>query len=140
MTILEFMKFSNEDGFDIADEIFDWCDYFAINTITTEKDSYDVVMMYFANNIEMVNYRKGWYSSCKISEFIQKHRKAFDEFMRTTNNEHYQPSDEVSIDDEEFYDLYLMTFQNLIDGNYSDSDYERLYDLLLKYFIDEAML
>lgn len=133
MTIYEFMKFSDKDGFDIADEIFDWANYFGIDLHNTEKDSYDVVMVYFANNIEMVCYRENWYSSCKVSEFIQKHRKAFDEFMRTTNNESYQPKEDVTIDDEEFYDLYLMTFESLINGNYAEEDYEWLYDLLLKY-------
>lgn len=133
MTILEFMKFSNKDGFDIADEIFDWATYFGADLHDTTNDSYNVVMVYFANEIEMVNFREEWYSCCKVSEFIQSHRKVFDEFMRMANNEYFQPNDEVTIDDEEFYDLYLATFENLINGNYAEDDYELLYDLLLKY-------
>lgn len=133
MKIYEFMKFANSDGFDIADEIFDWCNFFGVDLHKQANSSYDVVMVYFANNIEMVNYRENWYSCCKVSEFIQSHRKAFDKFMRMVNNEQYQPDDTVTIDDEEFYDLYLMTFENLINGNYAEKDYELLYDLLLEY-------
>ena len=133
MTIYEFMKFSNKDGFDIADEIFDWATYFGVDLYDTTNDSYNVLMVYFANEIEMVNYQENWYSCCKVSEFIQKHRKAFDLFMKEVNNEYYQPNDEVTIDDEEFCDLYLATFESLVCGNYADKDYELLYDLLLKY-------
>ena len=133
MKIYEFMKFTNKWGFDIGDETFDWGNYFEVDHYSLEKDSYDVLMVYFANNIEMVNYTEDWYSCCKVSEFIQSHRQAFDKFMVECNNEHYQPNNEVSMDDEEFYDLYLMTFENLINGNYADEDYELLYDLLLEY-------
>lgn len=133
MTIYEFMQFSNKWGFDISDEVFDWGNYFDVNHYSLEKDSYDVLMIYFANNIEMVKYREDWYSCCKVSEFIQAHRQAFDKFMVECNNERYQPNDEVSMDDEEFYDLYLMTFENLINGNYADEDYELLYNLLLEF-------
>ena len=132
MKIYDFMKFSDIDGFDIADEIFDWGTHFCIDMHNVAKDSYDVVMTYFANNIEMVNYRQEWYSSCKVSEFIQSHRKAFDKFMRMVNNENYQPNDEITIDDEEFCDLYLSTFESLVCGNYAEEDYELLYELLLE--------
>ena len=51
MKIYEFMKFSNKWGFDIGDDVFDWGSYFEINNYSLTKDSYDVVMVYFANNI-----------------------------------------------------------------------------------------
>lgn len=133
MTIYEFMIFSNKDGFDISDEIFDWATYFGADLHNTTNDSYNVLMVYFANEIEMVNYQENWYSCCKVSEFIQKHKKAFDMFMKEVNNERFQPDDEVTIDDEEFCDLYLSTFESLVCGNYADEDYELLYDLLLTY-------
>ena len=132
MKIYEFMKFSNKWGFDIGDEIFDWGNYFEVDNYNTSKDSYDTLMVYFANNIEMVNYNEDWYSCCKISEFIQAHRKAFDKFMVECNNKYYQPNDKVSMDDEEFFDLYISTFANLINGNYAVEDYELLYELLLE--------
>ena len=132
MKIYEFMKFSNKWGFDIGDEIFDWGNYFEIDNYSLTKDSYDVVMVYFANNIEMINYNEDWYSCCKVSEFIQSHRKAFDKFMEKCNSKYYQPNDKVTMDDEEFYDLYINTFANLINGNYAEEDYELLYDLLLE--------
>jgi hypothetical protein len=134
MKIYEFMKFSNKWGFDISDEIFDWGNYFEVdNNLTLQKaDFYDIVMVYFANNIEMVNYNEDWYSCCKVSEFIQKHRKAFDKFMEDCNSEYYKPNENVTIDDEEFFDLYISTFANLINGNYAEEDYELLYDLLIE--------
>ena len=132
MTIYEFMKFSNKDGFDISDEIFDWATYFGADLHDTTNDSYNVVMVYFANEIEMVNYNENWYSCCKVSEFIQAHRKAFDKFMKECNNKNYQPNEKITMDDEEFCDLYLSTFENLVCGNYADEDYELLYELLLE--------
>ena len=96
-------------------------------------DGMEVYACYFANEIEMVNYKENWYSCCKVSEFIQKHRMAFDKFMKEVNNERYQPDDKVTIDDEEFCDLYLITFESLVCGNYADKDYELLYELLLTY-------
>lgn len=132
MTIYEFMKFSNKDGFDIGDEIFDWATYFGADLHDTTNDSYNVVMVYFANEIEMVNYNEDWYSCCKVSEFIQSHRKAFDKFMVKCNNKNYQPNDKITMDDEEFCDLYLSTFESLVCGNYADEDYELLYELLLE--------
>ena len=131
MKIYEFMKFSNKWGFDIGDETFDWGTYFEIDNTTT--DSYDVLMVYFANNIEMLNYKENWYSCCKVSEFIQEHRMAFNKFMEKCNNEYYQPNDEVTMDDEEFFDLYINTFANLVNGNYAEEDYELMYELLLEY-------
>ena len=133
MTIYEFMKFSDKDGFDITDEIFDWATYFGADLHDTTNDSYNVVMVYFANEIEMVNYKENCYSCCKVSEYIQKHRMAFDKFMKQANNSACQPDDEVTIDDEEFCDLYLSTFESLVCGNYADEDYELLYELLLTY-------
>lgn len=132
MTIYEFMKFSDKDGFDISDEIFDWGTYFGIDLHSFAQDSYDVVMVYFANHIEMVQYREGWYSCCKVSEFIQAHRQAFDKFMTAANSEHYQPNDKITIDDEEFCDIYISTFESLVCGNYADEDYELLFDLLME--------
>ena len=132
MKIYEFMKFSNKWGFDIGDEVFDWGNYFEVNDGLSSEDFYDVVMVYFANNIEMVNYNEDWYSCCKVSEFIQSHRKAFDKFMEKCNSKYYQPNDKVTMDDEEFYDLYINTFVNLINGNYAEEDYELLYELLLE--------
>ena len=132
MKIYEFMKFSNKWGFDIGDEVFDWGNYFEVDNYSMEKDSYDILMVFFANNIEMLNYNEDWYSCCKVSEFIQSHRKAFDKFMEKCNSEYYQPNDKVTMDDEEFYDLYINTFANLINGNYAEEDYELLYDLLLE--------
>ena len=52
--------------------------------------------------------------------------------MRECNSEYYQPNDKVTMDDEEFYDLYINTFANLINGYYDEEDYELLYDLLIE--------
>lgn len=131
MTIYEFMRFSNEEGFDICDQTFDWGNYFGLDFELKEKDIYEMVMEYFARNIEMVNYQKEWFSVCKVSEFIQAHRKAFDMFMKECNGESHQPNSSVSMEDEEFYWLYLATFESLINGNYSDDDYKLLLSLML---------
>lgn len=136
-TLLDAIKFVG-DGFDIGDDIFDWGNYFeCYSDIKDCKDAYDKVQYVLAKNIEFVKYQKDWYSTCKITQFIEKYIDMFNDFLNEVWREEYQPryfEKQYTSDDEEFYDIYLESmFSGLINGNYSESDYELLLKLMYKY-------
>lgn len=138
MKLIEFMEFSDNYGFDITDDIWDWGNYFETprNFKECENDYYNLLMWHFANNIEIVKYQEDWYSICKVSEFIYKNIKAFNKFMNEENREGYRPNEYEEIesaDDGLMVDIYLPTFENLINGNYSDDGYKKICEYLINY-------
>lgn len=131
MTIYEMFLFCEIDGTDIADDVYDWVNYFGCCMDKSKsKDAYDKCMRYFATHIEVSNYRPKWYSNAFVSEFIHKNIDAFTKFMNENNITGFRPCEYDEIDDELFYDLYMNTFGSLINGNYSDSQYAELLKLL----------
>lgn len=137
ITLYETLRLKDFDGFDIADDIFDWGNYFECGeSLEKSEDYYDKLMVLFALNIEVVKYQENWYTICKVAEFISKHSKAFTKFMNENNREDYQPKnykgEKITLDNDLFYDLYIMTFESLINGNYCESQYKELYELLTK--------
>ena len=134
-TLKEALEFVG-DGFDIADDIFDWGNYFGYNE--KSNDCYDKVLDFMAEHIEFVKYQKEWYSICKITDFIVKYQKQFDKFLNEVYKKEYTPKylcekydiPRISEDDELFYDIYFEMFSSLINGNFSDNNYELLYKIL----------
>lgn len=131
MKLIELLRVM-DDGFDVADDLFDMGVYFYASDNC--GDYYDRVMLFFAQNIEVVKFQKDWYTICKIAEFIEANREAFDNFMNEVYNDAWQPQNrpKYTIDDEEWYDLYIDCFLNLVNGNFSESDYELLYGFLME--------
>ena len=131
MKLMDFMKFTGKYGFDIADVDFDWGNYFEVPEEVENDDYYDKCMIFFAENITMVNYQENWYSGCKIGEFLMNYEDAFTTFMNEENRYEYRPENfDFEIGDEDWYELYIMTFESLINGNYCEEDYEKLYTYL----------
>ena len=128
MKFKDAMNFVEKRGCDIGDETWDFGTYFEFDS-SSKDDGYDFVMNYIAENLTINKYREDWYSPCEISEFIMNNKKFFDAFMKECNNEDYQPQ-ECGKDDEEFFDIYLSTFEGLVSGNYSDDDYFYLTKLI----------
>ena len=136
-TLKEVLEFLDE-GLDIADDIFDWGNYFEYNLELS--DYYDKVLDFMANEIEFVKYHKGWYSICKITDFIQKYQDKFDEFLNDVYQEEYTPRyfcendgiEKIDVDDELFYDIYIEMFGSLINGGFSEKDYKKLYTILTR--------
>ena len=125
-----------DKGFDICDKIWDWGTYFEMpspDIKEEELDYYDKCMRLFALNIEFEKYQKDWYSICNVADFIWDNKKKFDKFFNEVNSEDWQPKNWNINDkeDEEFYDTYLYCFEQLVNGNYSEEDYKRLYEILL---------
>lgn len=136
-TLKEAIEFIG-DGFDIGDDIFDYGNYYGYDLDL--KDYYDKVLDFMASKIEFVKYQKDWYSICKITEFIEKYQEQFDEFLNQVYREEYTPSyiceqegiERIDCDDELFYEIYIQMFGDLINGNFSEKDYKKLYTILTK--------
>lgn len=133
MKLIEFMRFTNKYGFDIADVDFDWGNYFEVPEEIEDNNYYDKCMLFFAEHIIMVNYQEDWYSGCKIGEFLMKYESAFERLMNEENRYEYQPQNyNFETGDEDWYELYILTFGSLINGNYAEEDYEKLYNYLIE--------
>lgn len=117
-------------GFDIGDGIFDFGIYF--DYIKNPKNNYEKVIDFFAKNILFERYNVNWYSTCKISDFLYKNKKAFAIFMKNNNKENYQIHNisKITLKCNEMYDIFLPTFESLINGNYAESQYQELFKLL----------
>lgn len=133
MKLIECIK-ENHCGLDIADNIWDWGNYFECEYYEGDcYDYYDKLMHLFAEHIDVVKYSEDWYTICDISGFIWENLNAFSKFMNAANNENFQPYIQgvcESIEDYRMFELYIATFQELLNGNYCDSDYELLYNYL----------
>lgn len=134
MTIKELMKLTSCYDYDIADEISDFYNCFVVNENEGDNnDSYDRLMDLFASSIEAVKVCKNGAMLVKLTEYINEHIEAFNKFMNEENKDCYKPKNYIkqfTIDDEGFYDLYINTMASLINGNYCDKDYTKLYNYL----------
>ena len=79
MTLYELVK--QQGGLDIGDNIYDWGNYFDFSD--DDCDDYDICMVVMAKEIEVVNVNPNWFSCCKITEYLEKHKDTFTEFMNT---------------------------------------------------------
>ena len=123
--------FIDDDCFDICDDIFDYAVAFGVAYDNELNDYYDKVLNYMAHNIICIK-GGGIYKTCKISEFMDSHRKAFDKWMNNNYYESWQPQnlEIATIDDEEFYDIYIDLFNLIVCGNLSEEEYKELYEYL----------
>ena len=133
MTLYEMMKLKGE-GFDVSDNTWDWGTYIGYVEDEDDLDYYDKFTLYLTKNVEIERYNDDWYSPCKVCEFIVAHQDAFRKFFNEENREGYRPMDYENGDDstidEGFYEAYMMGLESLLVGNYSESDYKKLYTLL----------
>ena len=148
-SLYEVLKLVSQEDTDICDDIWDWCSnlgyggYDSFEEIDNHygKDNpdggYYKFILLCCLNIKVKKYQPKWYTVCYVSKFIDENRAAFDKFMNERNREGYRPKDfkgKIDIDDDEelFYEVYMQTFENLIIGNYCDSDYLELFNYLIQ--------
>lgn len=134
MKVIDFMNLTQTFEFDVCDAIYDWVAYLGVHD-NENCDDYDKLMRFFANNIEVVDLLTNGNLQCKVTDFIKEHYDAFLKFVEEENDDNYKPSsyDEFDLEGEDFYDIFLNTFENLLIGNYSDLSYTKL----LKYLTYE---
>ena len=125
MTLYELVK--EDGGLDIGDNIYDWGNYFDFSD--DNCDEYDRCMVVMAKEIEVIKVNPNWFSWCKITDYLEKHKDTFTEFMNTFYDDEYKPV-EVENQSEEFYDYYIDLFASLINGGWSDNEYKWLTDRL----------
>ena len=128
MTLYELVK--QNGGLDIGDNIYDWGNYFDFSD--DSSDDYDRCMVVMAKEIEVVKINPNWFSCCKITDYLEKHKEAFTDFMNTFYDDEYKPQEEIEAESEEFYDFYFDLFTSLINGGWSDREYKWLADRLEK--------
>ena len=140
MSLYAALKNKEMDGCDICDNDWDWGIYLGfpedVDSVEECKEPYDAFCLLLALNLKTKVVRPDWYTPCNVCEFIEENRKAFDKFMNEENREGYRPKDYEeplkANEDDGYYEVYMATMENLIAGNYSDSDYEKLVKYLTK--------
>lgn len=135
ITLYEVIKYSNHDR-DLGDTIFDWVVFFdcpIVDDIKDCKDGYDKAMLILALNIEVESTNDN-YIIAKVSDFINKYRKPIDKFFNEVHKEEYQPRnmEHIEAESEEFYDFYMTCFESFISGGYSQEDYERFCEIMIR--------
>ena len=131
ITLYELFQLCDIDNTDIGDDVYDWAVNFSCCVNKKDcTDYYSKLMRYFATQIECDHYDPKWYSNCFVSTFIKEHLDEFTKFFNEENNENYQPQKYSDFDDELFCDIYMTSFENLIVGNYSEEQYEKLLKML----------
>ena len=127
-------KILDGECIDITGQIFDWGIAFGCST-SLEKctDYYDRIQFLFGCNIKLIKLVPNWYTQTTIENFIFEHRKVFEKFMEETYKEEYiYDWSTIQNESEEFYDVFLDLMQGLICGNFSEEDYELLWNLFMK--------
>lgn len=139
MCLFDVLKMNGIDGCDICDDAYDWGTYIGVPE-SWEKcsDYYDRCMLLFALNMTCVQYRPNGYTICDVAGFIWDNKEPFTKFLNQENRKEYKPSTykDETIDPEVdgvFYDVYMESFESLLIGNYSESDYRKLYKYLTEW-------
>lgn len=141
MSLYDCFRLVGEYGCDICDDIYDWGTYLGCQE-TWDKchDYYDKCMLLFALNLTCIKYNDKAYSCCDVSKFLWKNREPFERFFNEENKRDYTPAYWLkkgeTIDPDEdglFYDIYMESFESLLIGNYSESDYRKLYKYLTEW-------
>ena len=120
-----------EDGIDLADVDWDWCTFIDCPTSWEEaKDGYDKFTLLCALNMIIDE------NDCAdVAAFLWENRDIFEPFFNKKNRSGYRPMDYEDISPDEdggFYEAYMVPMENLICGNYSDKDYQELYEAFVK--------
>lgn len=125
-----------KSGFDIAGKEWDWGTYFECPTSlgACKDDYYNKLMYLFGCNIYIEEYRPDWYTITTVESFIKDNIEIFKKFIEETWKEEYIPDwNSFNLDDEEFYDIFLIdVMEKLLCGSYSENDYKLLYNLFME--------
>lgn len=137
MSFYDAMRVFKLDGCDITDPVWDWGVYLAkpeALSLKSARDPYDKFLLILALNLQFDQYVPDWYSPCRVCEFIEANRQAFDKFLDEENQEGCRPSDYSeplrSNEDEGYFEVYMQSMEGLIAGQYSEGGYAKLVKYL----------
>lgn len=133
-SIYETLRLVGQNDLDFCDNDWDFgvnmgCE----NSFEECHDYYDKFMLLLCLNIKCLKVNTDWYSPCDFVSFFEENKKPIDKFLNEENREGFRPKDYKSLNPKEdsgYYEVYFMSFENLINGNYSENNYEKLYKLL----------
>ena len=132
-------RLNQVDGSDICDNDWDWGIFLSCpdeSDIDELDEAYDKFCLILCLNLKCKGIVHNWYTPCDVAHFIEEHRKAFDRFMDEENKEGYRPKDydkPLKWDEDGGYlEVYMGTMENLIAGNYCESDYAKLIQYLME--------
>lgn len=133
-SIYEVLRLTGQSDFDICDNVWDWgVNVGCCDNLEKCGDYYDKFMLLFCLNVICTKYQPKWYSCCNVVDFIEQNRKAIDKFLNEENLEDYQPQnyEELNCDEDSgYFEVYMESLEQLINGNYSERQYEKLYKYL----------
>ena len=134
ISLYEMIMRKGGNGFDCCDKDWDFGVFMECRETFKEcTDYYDKFMLLLCLNIKCYKFVAEWYSPCDFVSFFEENRKAIDKFLNETNRGGYRPKDYKDLDkdkDTGYYEVYFLSFDNLINGNYCESDYEKIYKYL----------
>lgn len=127
------------DGADISDRDWDWGIYLGLpseaRTLEKCEDGYERFCLLLAFNLHCKGIVSDWYTPCDVCGFIEAHRKTFEKFFNEENIEGYRPKDYGSPkadEDKGYFEAFMQPMECLLAGNYAESSYDKLVDMLLK--------
>lgn len=143
-TLWETLNFIGESDRDISDTIYDFYTNMGISKDVkedeeiTKENAYDHWCNLVAKHLVVDKIINDYAVCVKLTDYIWARREVFEKFMNEENREGYRPMDYDPEDinpeiDGVFYDVYLTTFECLVIGNYAESDYLKLYKMLLQW-------
>lgn len=110
MKLYDILKL-HQDGFDVSDLVYDWGNYYPY--IEEEEDYYDRVLNFIAKEVEITQYKEGWFSPCDFLTFINKYKNVFNNYLGS---------------EEEDPEILLQVLEAIINGGISERDYKELYN------------
>lgn len=134
LSLYEMIMKTGGNGFDCCDNDWDFGVFMTCEKSFEDcRDYYDKFMLLLCLNIKCLKYNPKWYSPCDFVSFFEENKEPINKFLNEENREGYRPKDHKNLDkdkDTGYYEVYFMSFENLINGNYCESDYEKLYKYL----------
>ena len=132
ITVLKYMRMNNKDCYDITDATFSLYEV-ALDVFLDLDDgnnAYDIFNYWLAEHLEIVHVNETKYGNiltCQMAELVDEYYSEFQIFCEESNADRYKMNRE---DRDDNIEIALLTIHSLLVGNYSDSDYELLNNLI----------
>ena len=133
MTLYEFLKAKKNHEIDITDTVFDMAVCYVLpDWEDPDLDDMDKSLIIIAQQLN-VDWFDDSYACVDLTDWCSKNRKILDKLLNEHNNEAHRPAsypEQISPDEELFYDVYVSSIEQMIYGGYGESTYKDLYKLL----------
>lgn len=138
-----------DGGFDVGDVDWDWESYFSCKNPESEEfgDAYDSFMYLLGELTPVTRIRfdednESYFVIADFSGMLWNHRKVFEKFFNEQNRPGYRPCDYPGCrydEDSGFYEAFMMPLASLMAGDYTEDDYQELYDALMQSWLKKKI-